>query len=83
MSIAEHNSLQQQADAARTRAFVLPAALALLLFAAILLLQFTPILGKAGFIAQFPLALGFYYCYAWHNNLVAKARAKQSAANRS
>jgi len=83
MSVAEHNHLQQQADAARTRAFVLPAALAVLLFTAIVFLQFSSILGKNGFFAQIFLALGFYYCYAWHNRLAAKARSKEAAANRS
>jgi len=83
MSVAERVHLQEEASAARTRSYVLPIALALVLFAAIVTLQFTSLLGKNGFIAQFPLALGFYYCYAWHNRLAAKAKAKQSAADRS
>ena len=76
---------QAAVSAERVRAFVLPIAAAVLLFAALVYLQFdlylvfpgpgqfSAMLGKSGFIIQFPLGVGFYFCYAWHNSLVQKA----------
>jgi hypothetical protein len=40
------------------------------------------ILGGGGFIAELFLAIGFYYCWAWHNRLAAKAKLKERAAER-
>jgi hypothetical protein len=74
-----------EVSAERVRAFVLPSAAAVVLFAAIVYLQFnlftvfpgpgkfSDMLGKFGFFAQFPLGVGFYFCYAWHTSLVQRA----------
>ncbi len=64
---------QAQVTAEKRRAFILPALAAILIFAAIAYLQFTPALGQFNFIAQFPLGIGFYFCYAWHTSLAQKA----------
>jgi hypothetical protein len=64
---------QAQVSAEKTRSFVLPAAVAVILFAAIVYIQFSLILGKNGFPAELVLAIGFYFCYAWHRSLAQKA----------
>ncbi len=76
---------QAAVSAERVRAFVLPIAVAVLLFATLVYLQFdlyqvfpgpgqfSTMLGKLGFIIQFPLGVGFYFCYAWHTSLVQRA----------
>lgn len=62
-----------EVKAEKRRAFLLPAAAAVIIFAAIMYLQFTPALGKLNFIVQFPLGISFYLCYAWHTSLVQRA----------
>ena len=73
MTVSERIHQQQEAASARTRSFVLPGALAIVLFAAIVYVQFSLVLGKYGFFALFPLGIAFYYCWAWHKRLAAKA----------
>ncbi len=70
---ADRAETQAQVTAEKRRAFVLPAVAAAVIFAAIAYLQFTPALGQYNFIAQFPLGIGFYLCYAWHTSLAQKA----------
>ena len=88
--------MQNQADvsAERVRAFVLPATAAVVLFAALVYLQFnlfdffpgpgpfSAALGKFGFFIQFPLGVGFYFCYAWHTSLVQRANVHQEKLNK-
>jgi hypothetical protein len=81
-SVTERANLHEQASAARTLAIVWPGALAVLIFALIIYIQFSMILGGGGFIAELFLAIGFYYCWAWHNRLAAKAKLKERAAER-
>lgn len=80
MSVSDHISQARQVSEARTRSYVLPGALAALLFAAIQVIQFTQILGAAGFIAQLPLGIAFYYCWAWHRKLAEKADTLEKQA---
>ncbi len=82
MTVTDRAQLQEAADEARTRSFVLPGALAVALFAVIAYIQFSLVLGKYGFFAELPLAVGFYYCWAWHKNLAVKADVKQRAVGR-
>jgi hypothetical protein len=72
--ITEQVQHQQAVTAAKTRSIVLPAALAILLFALIAYIQFSLVLGQYGFFAELPLAIGFYYCWAWHLKLRDKAQ---------
>jgi hypothetical protein len=66
---------EQRAEVAaeKTRAYLLPAAAAAILFAAIAYIQFTGVLGKAEFPVKLILAIGFYYCYRWHTALAQRA----------
>jgi hypothetical protein len=66
---------EQRAEvvAEKTRSYLLPAIAAVILFAAIVYIQFSLILGKLGFPAELVLAIGFYYCYAWHTKLAQRA----------
>jgi hypothetical protein len=72
-SAADRAETQAQLTAEKRRAFILPALAAIFIFSVIAYLQFTPALGQYNFIAQFPLGIGFYLCYAWHNSLAQKA----------
>jgi hypothetical protein len=83
MTVSERVHRQDVADEARTRSFVLPGALAVVLFATIAFIQFSLVLGKYGFFAELPLGIGFYYCWAWHKSLSAKADVKQRAVGRA
>ena len=74
-SVTEHVRQAQAVSAARTRAIVFPAVLAAILFAAIVYIQFSLVLGKNSFPAELLLAVGFYYCWNWHVKLQAKAKA--------
>jgi hypothetical protein len=71
--MSERTERQAEVSAEKTRAFVLPAVAAVLLFAAIVYIQFSLVLGQYGLFAEFPLGVGFYFCYAWHNSLVQRA----------
>ena len=62
-----------QVSAEKSRAIVLPAIAAAILFAAIIVVQFTDLLGQAAFPGSLVLAIGFYFCYAWHGRLAQKA----------
>ena len=66
---------EQRAEVAaeKTRSFVLPAIAAFIIFAAIVYIQFSLVLGNLGFPAELVLAIGFYYCYAWHVKLAQTA----------
>jgi len=66
---------EQHADVAaeKTRAYLIPAAAAVILFAAIAYIQFTGVLGKLEFPVKLILAIGFYYCYRLHTALVQRA----------
>jgi hypothetical protein len=72
--------LRVDAATARTRSVVWPGAVAILLFAVIVYIQFSLILGASGFIVEFVMAIGFYYCWAWHCRLVERAKSKERAA---
>ena len=65
--------VQAQVSAEKTRAVALPAIAAVILFAAIIVVQFTEILGQAAFPGSLVLAIGFYFCYAWHGKLAQRA----------
>jgi hypothetical protein len=80
---AERVEARQDAATARTRSILWPGAVAVLLFALIIYIQFSLVLGNAGFPAELVLAIGFYYCWAWHNRLAAKAQVKERAAERA
>lgn len=62
-----------QVSSEKTRAVVLPVIAAVILFAAIIVVQFTDLLGQAAFPGSLVLAIGFYFCYAWHGRLAQKA----------
>ncbi len=64
---------QAQVSSEKTRAVLLPVIAAVILFAAIIVVQFTEILGQAAFPASLVLAIGFYFCYAWHGKLAQRA----------
>ena len=61
-------------DAGRRRSTLPPIILGLLLFAVIIWIQFSGVLGQNANFAVIFLALGFYYCYAWHGRIVAANR---------
>jgi hypothetical protein len=69
---------QASVSAEKTRAVLLPAAVATLIFAALMYLQFSNFLGQLNFIAQLPLGIGFYYCWAWHTRLSKRAAAHEA-----
>jgi len=54
-------------------AIALPSIAAMILFAAIIYVQFSNVLGNGTFPASLVLAIGFYFCYAWHGRLAQKA----------
>ncbi len=62
-----------EAAATRTRSFALPGLLAGVLFAAIVFIHFSGVLGQLYYPAEFLPAVGFYYCWAWHCRLSKKA----------
>jgi hypothetical protein len=64
---------QAQVSSEKTRAVVLPVIAAVILFAAIVVVQFSNLLGQAAFPASLVLAIGFYFCYAWHGKLAQRA----------
>ncbi|MDB5397157.1 MAG: hypothetical protein JWM91_4663 [Rhodospirillales bacterium] len=72
-TMSERAEQQAEVSAEKTRAFALPIAAAILLFAAIVYIQFSGVLGQYALFAQFPLGVAFYACYAWHTSLVQKA----------
>ena len=74
-SVTEPVRQAEAVSAAKTRAIVFPAAIAVILFATIIYIQFSLVLGKNGFPAELLLAVGFYYCWNWHRKLQAKANA--------
>ena len=82
MTVSERIHQQEQAAAAHTRSFVLPGALAVIIFAAIAFIQFSLVLGKYGFFAELALGIGFYYCWTWHTRLAAKADAMDRTAGK-
>jgi hypothetical protein len=69
-------------SAEKARAAILPALVALLLFAAIVVLQFSTLLGQSNFIAQLPLGIGFYYCWAWYRRRAKRAAAHETLLNK-
>jgi hypothetical protein len=69
---------KDQVSAEKTRAVALPAIVAFLIFALIAYIQFSTFLGQYGFIAQLPLGIGFYYCWAWHTRLARRAAAHET-----
>jgi len=81
-SVPNRAEAQAQVSAEKSRAFVFPAAVAIILFALIAYIQFSTFLGQYGFIAQFPLGVGFYYCWAWHTRLAKRAASHQADVNR-
>ena len=64
---------QAQVSAEKTRAVALPAIAAVVLFAVIIFVQFSNVLGQNTFPASLVLAIGFYFCYAWHGKLAQRA----------
>ncbi|HEX4508232.1 MAG TPA: hypothetical protein VH722_21070 [Alphaproteobacteria bacterium] len=64
---------QSQVAAEKTRAIALPAVAAVILFGIIIFVQFSNVLGQAAFPASLVLAIGFYFCYAWHGKLAQRA----------
>jgi hypothetical protein len=64
---------QAQVSSEKTRAVALPAIAAVILFAVIVFVQFSNVLGQNTFPASLVLAIGFYFCYAWHGKLAQKA----------
>ncbi len=67
---------QAQVSAQKTRAVALPAIAAVILFAVIIYVQFSNALGANTFPASLVLAIGFYFCYAWHGRLAQKANVR-------
>jgi predicted membrane protein len=67
---------QAQVSAEKTRAVVLPIIAAVILFAAIIFIQFSDMLGANTFPASLVLAIGFYFCYAWHGRLTQRANVR-------
>jgi len=72
-AIPDRAERQAEVRAEKTRAYLLPAAAALILFAAIAYIQFTGVLGRNEFPVKLVLAIGFYYCYRWHTALAQRA----------
>jgi hypothetical protein len=64
---------QAQVSAEKTRAVALPAIAAVILFGVIVYVQFSNVLGQNTFPASLVLAIGFYFCYAWHGKLAQRA----------
>jgi hypothetical protein len=62
-----------QIAAEKARAVTLPTVAAIILFFVIVFVQFSNILGQATFPASLVLAVGFYFCYAWHGRLAQRA----------
>jgi len=56
---------------ARRRSTLPPIILGALLFATIIYIQFSGVLGRNANFAIIFLAIGFYYCYAWHGRIAA------------
>jgi hypothetical protein len=79
----ERADLRQAAATSRMRSIVWPGAVAVLLFVLIIYIQFSLILGDNGFPAELVLAVGFYYCWSWHNRLAAKATMSERAAEKA
>jgi hypothetical protein len=77
-SISNRAETQAEVSAERTRAFALPAIAAILIFGLIAYIQFSTFLGQYGFLAQLPLGVGFYYCWAWHTRLAKRAAKRQA-----
>jgi hypothetical protein len=73
MTVSTVSEQQAQVSAEKSRAIVLPMIAAVILFAAIVFVQFTNVLGQAAFPASLVLAIGFYFCYAWHGKLAQRA----------
>lgn len=69
-TVSEQNA---QVSAEKTRAIALPAIAAVILFAVIIFVQFSNVLGQNTFPASLLLAIGFYFCYAWHGKLAQRA----------
>jgi hypothetical protein len=69
---------KDEVSAEKTRAVALPAIAAILIFGLIAYIQFSTFLGQYGFIAQLPLGIGFYYCWAWHVRLAKRANAHEA-----
>ena len=67
---------QAQVSAEKSRAIILPVIAAVILFAAIVFVQFSDVLGKNAFPASLVLAIGFYFCYAWHGKLAQRANVQ-------
>ncbi len=57
----------------------LPMIAAVMLFAAIVYIQFSGALGGNGFFAELGLAIGFYYCYAWAKRMAATDKKANDA----
>ena len=93
-TMSDRATQQAEISAEKVRAFVMPIIAAVVLFAALVYLQFnlfqffpgpgkfSDALGKFGFFAQFPLGVGFYFCYAWHTSLVQRANLHQEKLNK-
>ena len=64
---------QNEVAAEKTRAVALPAIAAVILFGVIIFVQFSDVLGQNTFPASLVLAVGFYFCYAWHGKLAQRA----------
>jgi hypothetical protein len=73
---------KDQVSAEKTRAVALPGMAAILIFALIAYIQFSTFLGQYGFLAQLPLGIGFYYCWAWHMRLAKRADAHEAQLKR-
>jgi hypothetical protein len=64
---------QAEVSAEKTRAVALPTAAAVILFLALVYLQFSQAFGQLTLFAQFPIGVAFYFCYAWHVSLAQRA----------
>jgi Zn-dependent protease len=82
MSVSDRAEQRAEVASEKTRSFVFPIVAAILLFVVMVTLQFSTLLGQYGFIAEVPLAIGFYYCYAWHGRLAARAKAHELTLDR-
>ncbi len=71
-----------EVQAEKTRAYLLPAAAAMILFAVIAYIQFTGVLGTLEFPVKLVLAIGFYYCYRWHAVLAQRANVRAEKLNK-
>ena len=59
----------------------LPIAAGVVLAAIIVWVQFMAPLGKFSIFANLFLAVGFYFCYAWHERIDAAERARQTGSD--